>query len=254
MSLRQFQPGDVILREGEPGDACFVIVTGVVRVLKQDAAAREGGLIEVARLGQGSLFGEFALLADRRRHATVQAVQECELYEIPRRLLRELAATYDDVGPALETFYRQRLLATLLTTAPFFHPLPEERRGELLALFEPTRTESGEVIIHEGNRAGGLYLIVLGAVEITKRLPMGRSVLLATLGEGAYFGELSLMKGGVARATVRASGPTELAVLPPVAFYNVLAQNPVLWDELRREAERRETMINQLVTGDTNVV
>jgi CRP-like cAMP-binding protein len=194
------------------------------------------------------------LLADRRRHATVQAIESTELYEIPRRLLRELAATYQDVGPALEKFYRERLLSTLLATAPFFHPLAEDRRAKLLARFRPMRCESGERVIAEGQKAGGLYLIVLGAVEITKQVAEQRAVLLTTLGEGSYFGELSLMRGGVARASVQATGPTELAVLPPEDFYELVAANPVLWEELRKEAHRRELMLRQIVTGETNVV
>ena len=254
MTLRNFSNGDVVLREGEPGDACFVLAHGEVRVLKRDPLNPRGDLIEVARLGSGALFGEFALLADRRRHATVQAVGNCDIYEIPRRLLRELAATFPAVGPLLEKFYRERLLATLMSTAPFLKPLPEERRGELLARFEPVRVESGERIVSEGEPAGGLYLIVLGSVEITKRVSEKRSVLLSTLGEGAYFGEMSLLKGGVACASATAVGPTELAVMVPKDFYQVVSENPRLWDEVRREANRRQLENNQIVTGETNVV
>ena len=254
MLLRTYRAGEAILQEGDPGDACFVIASGEVRVLKRDPMNPRGDLIEVTRLASGALFGEFALLADRRRHATVQAIADAEIYEIPRRLLRELAATFPDVGPLLESFYRERLLATLLVTAPFFRSISEERRGDLLALFKPRRAESGEHIITEGDKAGGLFLIVLGSVEITKRVSSNRSVLLATLGEGAYFGEMSLLKGGVASASVRAAGPTELAILPPRAFYDIVSHNPMLWDEVRREANRRKLETNQIVTGETNVV
>ena len=58
-------------------------------------------------------------LADRRRHATVVAAVESEIYEIPRHLLRELAAAFPAVGPALESFYRERLLSNLLLTIAF---------------------------------------------------------------------------------------------------------------------------------------
>jgi CRP-like cAMP-binding protein len=254
MSLRHYDAGARIVSEGEAGNACFVIAHGEVRVLKRDPLHPGGALIEVARLGNGALFGEFALLADRRRHATVEAVSSSEIYEIPRRLLRELAVNYPGVGPALERFYRERLLSTLLWTAPFFKPLAEERRGPMLEKFKPFRAESGEKIVKEGEPAGGLFLIVLGSVEITKRVGERRSVLLATLGEGAYFGEMSLLRGAVANASVIAVGPTELAVMSPRDFYEVVAENPRLWDEVRREANRRQLENHQIVTGDTNVV
>lgn len=254
MSRRHFEAGEIVLREGDPGDACYIIQQGSVRVLKQDPQAPAHDLIEIARLGQGSLFGEFALLADRRRHATVQAMERCELFEIPRRLLRELAATYPDVGPALERFYRERLVSTLLATAPFFQPLPDEERGKLMARFVPRRVEAGSAIIREGDAGGGLYLIVLGTVEITKRQHERRAVLLASLGEGAYFGEMSLLQGGTASATVTAAGPVELAQLSPKDFYEVVSAFPVLWDELRREVHRREIITQNLMAGDTHVV
>jgi CRP-like cAMP-binding protein len=225
-----------------------------VRVLKRDPARPASDQIEVARLATGSLFGEFALLADRRRHATVQAIEPTELYEIPRRLLRELAASYPDVGPALERLYRERLLSTLIATAPFFRPLPEEERVRLMARFQPCRVEAGDTVVREGDRAGGLYLVVLGTVEITKKVDGQRAVLLAALGEGSYFGEMSLLRGTAASATVTAAGPVELAMLPPREFYAVLSEYPILWEELRREAQRRELANQNILAGDTHVV
>lgn len=255
MTVRQLEPGRVVIREGDPGDACYVVAAGDVRVLKRDPTATSSEFIEVARLGQGSVFGEFALLADRHRHATVQAVTQCELFEIPRQLVQQLAGSFPELGPMLERFCRERLLATLLTTAPLFQPLPAERRTELLARFRPQRSEPGWEIIREGQAGGGLYLIVLGQVEITKHVPrQQRSVLLATLGDGAYFGEMSLLQGGVASASVIATRPTELAVLPADDFYALVAEYPVLWDVMRREAGRRELEIHKIIAGDTSLV
>ncbi|RMH38833.1 MAG: hypothetical protein D6689_18500, partial [Deltaproteobacteria bacterium] len=253
MRLVAVTAGDVIVREGEPGTACFVIAAGGVRVLKRDPSG-EAGLIEVARLGAGAVFGEFALLADRRRHATVQATEDSELYEISQQLLRELARAHPDVGPALGRFFRERLVATLLATAPFFQPLSYPQRAALLSQFRPRRCATGERIIREGQRAGGFYLVVLGEVEVTKRGPGDEPVSLARLGEGSYFGEMSLLRGGTARATVTAAGPTELAVLEPDVFYRVVASYPVLWQQLRKEAHRRELLMQQIVAGDTGAV
>jgi CRP-like cAMP-binding protein len=251
MVLRNFAAGDLVIREGDPGDACYVIADGEVRVLKNDPIAPEAGPVEVARLGPRALFGEFALLADRRRHATVQATQHLSVYEIPRALLRELAASFVGVGPALDQFYRQRLLHTLLRTAPFFSPLPEDYRARLLARFVPLRAESGEPIVREGQPAGGLYLIIIGAVEITRRVGKHRSVILASLREGAYFGEMSLLSGGPASATVVAAGAVELALLPPRDFYDIVAQHPQLWAAIRRQARTRAMENAKLLAGET---
>lgn len=252
---RSYEPGDIVLREGEPGDACFLLTSGAARVLKRDPLAPRGDLLEVTRLSPGTLFGEFALLADRRRHATVAAVEKSRALEIPRRLIQRLVLSYPEMKPILERFFRERMLTNLLVTAPFFRVIEPARRAELLAEFVPMRVEPGEAIVEQGERAGGFYLIVLGGVEISKSLADGdRTVLLATLGEGAYFGVLSLLRGDVARASVIATSNAELAMLPPQSFYDLIAENPVLWEEVRREANRRELEMYQILAGVTGAV
>ena len=131
--------------------------------------------------------------------------------------------------------------------------LPAEQRPALAQLFHTRHVEAGEVIIQEGESGGGLFLVVLGGVNIVKHGPTG-PVPLGQLGEGAYFGEMSLLRGGVASATVVASDSTELAELPPRDFYQVVAAHPTLWEEIRREAARRELATHQILAGESNVV
>ncbi|HEU5059673.1 MAG TPA: cyclic nucleotide-binding domain-containing protein, partial [Kofleriaceae bacterium] len=254
MARHKVRAGEMILREGEAGDSCFVLAHGEARVLKRDPLQPRGDLMEVSRLGEGDLFGEVAMLSDRKRHASVQAVSDCELIELPRAHLRDVGTRYREVSQFLDRFYRERIIATLVSTAPFFRPLEQAARMALLAHFQFSRVESGARIIQEGERAGGFYLIVLGTVEITKRVSDKRQVLLATLTEGSYFGEMSLLRGDVARASVTATGPTELSVLPAKNFYALVANHPILWDRVRQEAHRRELEMVQIVTGLTGAV
>jgi CRP-like cAMP-binding protein len=243
---RSVAAGEVVVREGERGESCFVLVSGSLRVLK--------GEVEINRLGPGSFFGELALLSDRRRHATVQAVEASQLYELPRQVMEELGARHPEVRPALERLYRERLIATLVGHAPFFQPLPEDQRLALMTRFTGARVPPGEVVIREGEKGGGLYLILLGEVEVTRRGPSGKPTRLATLGEGTYFGEMSLLRGTVASATVTATRPSDLALLPRNDFYAAVSMYPLLWDELRREARRRELASQDILAGDTDAV
>jgi CRP-like cAMP-binding protein len=254
MVRRRIAYGEMIVRDGETGDSCFVLAHGEARVLKRDPLLPRGDLVEVSRLTDGDLFGEVAMLGDRRRHASVQAVSDCELLEIPRAHLLQVSRRFPEVDSFLQEFYRERLIATLLTTASFFRPLDPAQRTGLLAHFRFTHVDPGTRIVGEAERAGGFFLVVLGAVEITKRVSERRQVLLATLGEGTYFGEMSLLRGEVARASVTATGPTELAVLPAKNFYALVANHPVLWDQVRQEAHRRELEMVQIVTGVTGTV
>ena len=251
---RTFESGEIVLREGEPGDAFYMIEAGGVRVLKRDPAAPGGDFIDVSRLEVGDLFGEFAVLADRRRHATVAAVGELVVAEVSRALLSRLVRSYPELRPILESAYRERLLENLVNTAPFLQVIDKQRRRNLVEQFIPMRVSAGNNIVSEGARAGGFYLIVLGGVEITKTVGSSTVIPVATLREGDYFGELGLLRGDVARASVVAQGETELAMLPPQAFYDLVAEHPVLWEELRAEAQRRELELYQLVTGKTSLI
>ncbi|MBN1334735.1 MAG: cyclic nucleotide-binding domain-containing protein [Deltaproteobacteria bacterium] len=68
--------GTQLFEEGERGEDVYLLVSGLVRVLKGDA--------EVARLGSGSSFGEMALLEGARRTATVETVEASEMLILPR--------------------------------------------------------------------------------------------------------------------------------------------------------------------------
>lgn len=73
---KMYAPREIVIRQGEPGDAMFLITRGEVSVV----VGRDGNsTAEVARLRQGSLFGEMSLMTGEPRAATVQAVSETEL-------------------------------------------------------------------------------------------------------------------------------------------------------------------------------
>jgi CRP-like cAMP-binding protein len=242
LSVVRLDAGETVLREGDAGDACYLIAAGRVRVTKAN--------VEVAQLGPGSFFGEFAVLSDQRRHASVTTIDETELLEIRRDLIDELVAAHPGVARTLRTFYRERLLQTLLVTAPFFALLSPDERVAVAERFRPRRFGRGAQIIEEGAPGGGLYLILVGEVEVVRAGKEGKSIALGTLGEGSYFGEMSLLRGGVASATVRATRMTEAVQLPPRDFYEIASQHPVLWEQLRSEAERRELANHAIVAGE----
>ncbi|HEY2747403.1 MAG TPA: cyclic nucleotide-binding domain-containing protein [Polyangia bacterium] len=242
LSVVRLKKGEWVLREGEAGDACYLIAAGKVRVTKAQ--------VQVAELGPGSFFGEFAVLSDQRRHASVQAVEPIELLEIRRDLIDELVAAHPGVARTLRTFYRERLLQTLVATAPFFHGLGAKERASIAERFRPRRFGRGAQIIEEGAPGGGLYLILVGEVDVVRAAKDGSIVKLGTLGEGSYFGEMSLLRGGVASATVKATRMTEAVQLPPRDFYEMASQHPVLWEQLRTEAERREMANVAILAGE----
>jgi len=72
--------GDVIVREGEPGNHLYLIVAGAVRICKRFDRPDQ---VELARLNPGDFFGEMCILKTLPRAATVQATSETTLYALP---------------------------------------------------------------------------------------------------------------------------------------------------------------------------
>lgn len=89
-----FNDGDVIIRQGEPGDAFYIIVDGEVRVTTQEQGQEEK---EVARLYSSSYFGEIALLTDRPRAATVRAVGTCKCVKMDRDRFNRVMGPCEDI-------------------------------------------------------------------------------------------------------------------------------------------------------------
>lgn len=81
----------------------------------------------------------------------------------------------------------------------------------------------GQVVIHEGQPAETFYILVSGNVEVTRQ---GKKA--ARLGPGDFFGEISMLTGGPATATVTADGPVEVLVLRHGQFQDAIKANPAL--------------------------
>ncbi len=98
------EPGEEIVRQGEPGDAYYVLAEGQVEVLVDG--------ISVSRLGPGTGFGEIALLADRPRTATVRALEQARFERLDREAFLEVVA-----GNAESHAAGQSISRVLLTRA-----------------------------------------------------------------------------------------------------------------------------------------
>jgi len=83
---RQFDPGAIVVSEGEPGRSMYIVHAGVLAVSK---LGNSGRTIRMADLGPGDFFGEMTLIEMQNRSATVVAESETVLYELTARNLYE---------------------------------------------------------------------------------------------------------------------------------------------------------------------
>jgi CRP/FNR family transcriptional regulator len=87
---RRFKSGEVVFREGDQSNTCYVVRTGQARAVREHG---DGRSITLANFGPGDIFGELAMFDDERRSATVETLENTEAIAIlggdMRRLLSE---------------------------------------------------------------------------------------------------------------------------------------------------------------------
>lgn len=105
LRLLSFEPGDIVITEGEPGDSLFILSTGTVKAFIRNPAGRH---VQVREMGDGAFFGEISILTGRPRTATVTAATRCELLELDRPTLDSIAETHPRVLEVLQDFCKLR--------------------------------------------------------------------------------------------------------------------------------------------------
>jgi CRP-like cAMP-binding protein len=99
--VQRYAPGQVVVREGDPGTRLFLILEGSVRVEQ----AVHG---DVATLGPGNFFGELALIEQHGRTATVTAIDELELLSVTGWEFRASLEEHPEIAvPMLEELIRR---------------------------------------------------------------------------------------------------------------------------------------------------
>jgi len=84
-----YPAGDIIFKEGDPGDSAYLVEEGCVEVNVSST--------QQSQIGKGELFGEIALIDQKPRTATVRAIEDTVLIPIPRQLVKELLEKTDPV-------------------------------------------------------------------------------------------------------------------------------------------------------------
>ena len=91
--IAELPAGIDLIKEGEPGDALFVILDG-------EAVVQQGGN-EVSRVGEGAYFGEMAILDGEPRSATVVAATDVKVAVIGIRMFRTMLREFSDLAEQL---------------------------------------------------------------------------------------------------------------------------------------------------------
>jgi len=106
---RAFEPGEVVFREGDASDTCYVVRDGRARAVRTHT---DGRTLTLATFGPGDIFGELALFEDERRSATVEAIERTSAVAVLGPDMRRLMSEHAEISSRLVIALGRRLRET----------------------------------------------------------------------------------------------------------------------------------------------
>src|SRR5450755_3851355 len=106
---RQFEPGQVVFREGDASDTCYIVRSGRARAVREHSGGRT---LTLATFGPGDIFGELALFEDERRSATVEAIEHTSAVAVLGPDMRRLMSEHAEISARLVIALGRRLRET----------------------------------------------------------------------------------------------------------------------------------------------
>jgi CRP-like cAMP-binding protein len=138
------------------------------------------------------------------------------LLDMVRKAVRPVPSASFEVTPVDSSALRA--YAPGLLASPLFVGFSED---ELLAVIRELRLltfEAGDIVVTEGEPGESVFILAVGAVKVFTRDPGGRSVAIASLKEGGFFGEISALSGRSRTATVTVAAHSEMLELERAAL------------------------------------
>eukprot|EP01065_Artemidia_motanka_P039807 TRINITY_DN4908_c0_g1_i1.p1 TRINITY_DN4908_c0_g1~~TRINITY_DN4908_c0_g1_i1.p1 ORF type:complete len:1300 (+),score=396.68 TRINITY_DN4908_c0_g1_i1:55-3900(+) len=262
-SQKSCHPGEVVVHEGENfGSGMYALLEGVVQVVKKTSqvesppgspghrrrksvAADGPGNIVCARLEAPQLLGDFTLLTEEPRTASIVSLTDTDWTIIPKAcFMRELAALAEEPRRRVYALAFARRVQNMIRLFPMsisdlrrsflFDSLSDTQCRALIARLQPRCYRKGQYLARPSGRATEMFFLRRGELELVhKGHSSGDSVVL--LSEGSSFGELALFFRERHAAAIRARANCDVWVLFAEDL-QVLLSDKTMYEKLRMTA------------------
>jgi voltage-gated potassium channel len=153
-------------------------------------------------------------------------------------------ALLNDLPDPLRLEIQLHLASNILDTVPLFKHCSPVLRNALLTSLESKTYPPDSYIANEGELGKSIFFVVEGSVEI---ISVEKNKSWGTLGEGDYFGYMSLALGERRTATIRAIGFCDLLILDKEDFNRIKSEFPEFNDVLKRVSAERTEQLSELI-------
>ncbi len=244
--LRNVEAGKVIYRDGEPGDAFFVVVSGSVSLSALRRGDERDSQVRLAR--RGDTFGEEATLPGGVRRATATAQEPTELAELPMAVYLRVAGRSgaDDVAKRELRVLRRIATRDLLRTLAFARDLPDQDVELLLDAVEELVVPRSRPVFSSGDAADACFLVTDGIVQL-QTVDGDRVHVRAYLARGDLFGDEEALSGERRPMTAVALGDCRCLRIPAHLLRTLADRNPDLLARIRRLKVDRHELLERIV-------
>lgn len=243
-TLRQLAPNEVLCKESEFYDRLCVLLGGA---LEQSIRGPGGRQVQILVLGEGSFFGEMAVMADQPEPYTVRALMPSLVLELPKAAVARLMSTSAPFKATMDELYRRRALWTYARTPTVLSALPEQAIAELLDEADLRTLKAGDTVLREGTAPTDAYLIKTGFLRVARKVEgSATDRVLVYFREGDIFGLTGLLMGEkFSPFSVTATTRSEVIRIPGAHFFKVLGKYPQARAVLEGNAQTAERVARE---------
>ena len=142
--------------------------------------------------------------------------------------MKQADATWGAVFDRKSKAKIERSIIDVLKEVPVFEELSNREVQNIARIAYQRHYSAGEVIIHEGQNAAGMYIMVDGQAEVTKALEDGTILQLTTLENSGLFGDVGLLDSSPRTATVKATRDSNVIGFFRPELLELMNSNPRL--------------------------
>jgi cAMP-dependent protein kinase regulator len=242
----RLQLADTLIAAGRGREAAPVLRDMADELAAEGFAAKAIAILKrIQKIDPGRIDIErrlASLIAEHaRREAAARASPPAARAGLPEIGMEEIGEPLGDFAPVVAA---GEVIDLEPEAAPGPAPalFPDFSNDELMAVMgglQLVAFETGDLIVSEGEPGDSLFLVTMGTVKAWIRNREGRYVLVRRLGEGDFFGEISVLTGSPRTATVVAASHCELLELDRPALDGITAKHPRVREVLQRFYEQR---------------
>jgi CRP-like cAMP-binding protein len=239
MTLIHYKPNDVIVRQGDPGDSFFYILTGIVKIVvskKYDLGLdNEQSKVTVEKyigdLKSGQTFGELSLIYGTPRSATIIAVTNSSLIKLDK-------SSFDMyVKDIFENQLKDQI--EFMKICPIFHRVSKEMLIKLAIRTERKKFITNQVIINNKTKSEFLYIIRRGSVKVIKNID--------------FIKDENKMKKQIQRKSMSSNSYEDMKIIKEIneeKMLEALSQGPTNEDYEKSNVQTRSITLETLKMGD----